>query len=87
LIIEKQFCALNCQSLTWPAAYDKRSQLVDALPAIVKKRQDKNLPLFQALYYYKRVIVTRDTDTRISGIEELEGLPLAVQRIFRTTAI
>ena len=54
---------------------------VDVLPAIGKTEEREEHFLFsEPYYYYKRVIVTRDTDTEISGIDDLEGLAAAVQR-------
>jgi len=68
--------------LSWPEAYDLAlSGEVDALPAISKTDERESYFLFSEPYYYfKRVIATRDTDTAISGIEDLEGLTVAVQR-------
>ncbi len=70
------------QGLTWPEAYDMAlAGEVDALPAISRTDERELHFLFSEPYYYfKRVIVTRDTDTAISGIEDLEGLTVAVQR-------
>ena len=54
---------------------------VDLLPAIGKTEEREEHFLFSEPYYYfQRVIVTRDTDTGISGINDLEGLTVAVQR-------
>lgn len=68
--------------LSWPEAYDLAlSGEVDALPAISRTDERERHFLFSEPYYYfKRVIVTRDTDKGISGIEDLEGLTVAVQR-------
>ena len=54
---------------------------IDALPAIGRTIEREEHFIFSApYYYYKRVIVTRDTDTGISGIKDLEGFAVAVQR-------
>ncbi|MDD3521294.1 MAG: transporter substrate-binding domain-containing protein, partial [Actinomycetota bacterium] len=70
------------EGLTWPQAYDKAlSGDVDVLPAISKTEERELHFLFSEPYYYfKRVIVTIDKETRISGIEDLEGLTVAVQK-------
>ncbi len=70
------------KSLTWPEAYDMAlAGEVDVLPAIGKTEEREEHFLFSEPYYYfKRVIVTRDTDADISGIDDLEGLAVAVQR-------
>ncbi|KAF1084011.1 Virulence sensor protein BvgS precursor [Sporotomaculum syntrophicum] len=70
------------KGLTWPEAYDMAlAGDVDALPAIGKTNEREEHFLFsEPYYYYKRVIVTRDMDTQISGIDDLEGLTVAVQR-------
>ena len=70
------------KGLTWPEAYDSAlSREIDMLPALGRTTEREKYFLFsEPYYYYKRVIVTRDTDTRISGINDLEGLAVAVQR-------
>lgn len=70
------------KGLTWPEAYDKAlAGNIDILPAISKTDDREQHFLFSDPYYFfKRVIVTRDTDTGISGIEDLKGLTAAVQR-------
>lgn len=70
------------KGLTWPEAYDMAlAGNLDVLPAIGKTKEREEHFLFSKPYYYfKRVIVTRDTDTHISGMEDLEGLTVAVQR-------
>lgn len=83
LISEKtglQFEAVK--GLTWPEAYDLAlAGDVDALSAVGKTAEREKHFLFSEPYYhFKRVIVTRDTDTEISGIEDLEGLTVATQR-------
>ncbi|MGI6421328.1 MAG: ATP-binding protein [Syntrophomonadaceae bacterium] len=70
------------KGLTWPEAYDMAlSGDIDALPAIGKTKEREEYFLFSEPYYYfKRVIVTRDIDTDISGLDDLEGFTVAVQR-------
>lgn len=70
------------KGLTWPEAYEMAlAGEVDLLPAIGKTEEREEHFLFSEPYYYfQRVIVTRDTDTEISGIDDLEGLTVAVQR-------
>ena len=67
--------------LTWPEAYDLAlNGGIDVLPAVGKTSEREQRFLFSEPYYfYKRVIVTRDTDT-ISGIGDLAGQAVAVQR-------
>jgi two-component system sensor histidine kinase/response regulator len=63
------------KGLSWPEAYDMALKGdIDALPAIGKTREREEHFLFsEPYYYYKRVIVTRDIDTEIIGIDDLEG--------------
>lgn len=70
------------KGLTWPEAYDMAlSRKVDALPAISKTEERKVHFLFSKPYFYfKRVIVIRDTDSSIADIDDLAGLTVAVQR-------
>jgi len=70
------------QGLTWPETYEKAlAGDIDMLPAVGKTNEREKYFLFSEPYYYfKRVIVTRDSDTGISGIDDLEGLTVAVQR-------
>lgn len=69
------------KDLTWPEAYDMAlAREVDALPAVGKQQKENNIFYSDPYYYFKRVIVTRDTDTGISGMEDLDGLTVAVQR-------
>src|SRR5690606_35581222 len=54
---------------------------IDVLSAIGKTKEREEHFLFsEPYYYYKRVIVTRDVDTGISGIDDLKGYAVAVQR-------
>ncbi|HHT68095.1 MAG TPA: transporter substrate-binding domain-containing protein, partial [Firmicutes bacterium] len=68
--------------LTWVEAYEKvLAGEIDALPAVGKTTEREQHLLFSEPYYFfKRVIVTQDQDTKISGIEDLHGLTVAVQR-------
>ena len=70
------------KGLDWPEAYSKAlSGDIDVLPAISKTSEREQYFLFsQPYYYFKRVIVTRDSDSEISGLEDLEGLTVAVQK-------
>jgi len=70
------------KGLTWPEAYDMAlSRRVDALPAISKTEERELHFLFSKPYFYfKRVIVIRDTDNSIADIDDLAGLTVAVQR-------
>jgi len=70
------------KGLNWPEAYDMAlAKNIDLLPVIGKTDERENYFLFsEPYYYYKRVIVTRDIDTDISGISDLEGYAVAVQR-------
>jgi two-component system sensor histidine kinase/response regulator len=82
LMSQKTGLQFEFMSLAWPEAYDMALVGdVDALPAIGKTDdREKHFLFSEPYYYYKRVIVTRDIDTHISGIEDLEGLAVAVQR-------
>jgi len=70
------------KGLPWPEVYDMAlNGDIDALPAIGKTTEREKHFLFSEPYYhYKRVIVTRDDDIEISGIEDLKGFAVAVQR-------
>lgn len=70
------------KGLTWPEAYDMAvNGEIDALPLIGKTPQRQEHFVFSEPYYYfKRVIVTRETEKGISNIEDLEGRIIAVQR-------
>jgi signal transduction histidine kinase/CheY-like chemotaxis protein len=82
LVSEKTGLQFEIKDVTWPEAYDMAlTGDVDALPAVGKTEEREEHFLFsQPYYYYKRVIVTRDIDTQISGMDDLEGLTVAVQR-------
>lgn len=70
------------KGLTWPETYDMAvAGDIDALPAIGRTSEREDHFLFsEPYYYYKRVIVTRDEDNHISGIDDLKGYTVAVQR-------
>lgn len=67
---------------TWPEAYEMAlKREVDALPAIGKtEERERHFLLSEPYYYFRRVIVTRDTDTDISDMDDLDGMTVAVQR-------
>jgi ABC-type amino acid transport substrate-binding protein len=52
---------------------------MQCLPLVHYEREECFL-FSEPYYYYKRVIVTRETDRSISGIDDLEGFAVAVQR-------
>lgn len=70
------------EGLTWNEAYNKALQgEIHVLPAISKTEEREQHFLFSKPYYqFKRVIVTRQDDKSISGIEDLYGQTVAVQR-------
>jgi signal transduction histidine kinase/DNA-binding response OmpR family regulator len=70
------------EGLTWPEAYNLALlRDIDVLPAVSKTRERERYFLFSEPYInFKRVIVTRDTDTEIADIGDLAGLTVAVQR-------
>jgi two-component system sensor histidine kinase/response regulator len=82
LIGEKTGLQFEVARVTWPEAYDMAlSGDLDALPAIGKTSEREKHFLFSEPYYsFKRVIVTRDTNTSISGMNNLDGMTVAVQR-------
>ncbi len=68
--------------LTWVEAYDlAKNKNLDVLPAISKTVEREQYFLFSTLYYhFKRVIVTRNTETGIGGLDDLDGTTVAVQK-------
>lgn len=70
------------KGLTWPEAYDMAlAGNIDVLPAVGKtSEREEHFLLSEPYYYFKRVIVTRDADTSISGMDDLDGMTVAVQR-------
>ncbi|WP_058485283.1 response regulator [Defluviitalea phaphyphila] len=69
------------EGLTWVEAYEEALEgNIDVLAAISKTEERENHFLFSKPYYnFKRVIVVRDTK-RISGIQDLQGKTVAVQK-------
>lgn len=85
LISEKtglKFVTVHDPTRTWPEVYDLAlAGEIDVLPAVGKTQEREEYFLFTDPYYYfKRVIVTRGDETGISGIEDLFGMTVAVQR-------
>ncbi len=70
------------KGLTWPEAYSKAlNGELDALPAISQTPERERHFLFSRPYYnFKRVIVTRTSQSGINDIEDLYGKTVAVQR-------
>lgn len=70
------------ENLSWQEAYDMAlSGEIDALPAISKTpEREKSFIFSEAYYYFKRVIVTLDTNSSIKDIKDLEKLTVAVQK-------
>lgn len=70
------------ENLTWVEAYNLAlNGEIDMLPAISKTDEREAYFLFsQPYYYFKRVIVTRDNEKDIFGIEDLNNLTVAVQK-------
>ncbi|WKY48682.1 transporter substrate-binding domain-containing protein [Eubacteriaceae bacterium ES3] len=70
------------EGLTWTQAYDQAlSGEIDLLPAISKTSLREESFLFSEPYYnFKRVIVIRDSTDGISGIDDLYGQTVAVQK-------
>ncbi|WP_286946977.1 response regulator [Acetobacterium sp. UBA5834] len=68
--------------LTWTEAYEKALHgEVDMLPAVSKTPAREHYFLFSEPYYYfKRVIVVRDSTQGISSLEDLFGQTVAVQK-------
>ncbi|MEA4807196.1 MAG: transporter substrate-binding domain-containing protein, partial [Acetobacterium wieringae] len=68
--------------LTWTEAYEKALHgEVDMLPAVSKTPAREQYFLFSEPYYYfKRVIVVRDSTQGISSLEDLFGQTVAVQK-------
>ena len=70
------------KGLTWSEAYEKGVlKEVDLLPAISKTPEREKYFIFSnPFYYFQRVIVMKNDNTSISGIEDLSGLTVAVQK-------
>ena len=70
------------EGFTWPEIYEEAiNGNVDVLPAIAKTEEREKYFIFSEPYYFfKRVIVIRNTETKINGIEDLKGKTVAVQK-------
>jgi len=70
------------EGLSWTEVYNKAlAGEIDMLPAIGKTSEREKYFLFSKPYYnFQRVIAVQDTNTGISGIDDLYGLTVAVQR-------
>lgn len=70
------------KGLTWSEAYEKGVlKEVDLLPAISKTEEREQYFLFSTPYYFfQRVIVMKNDNRDIRGIEDLSGLTVAVQK-------
>ncbi len=70
------------EGLTWTEAYEKALQgEIDMLPAVSKTpAREQNFLFSEPYYYFKRVIVVRDSTQGINSIEDLYGQTVAVQR-------
>lgn len=70
------------KGLSWTEAYNKALHRdIDVLPAIGKTPEREVSFLFSEPYYhFKRVIVIRNSNTEIKGIEDLSGKTVAVQK-------
>ncbi|HHT90252.1 MAG TPA: transporter substrate-binding domain-containing protein [Firmicutes bacterium] len=68
--------------LTWPEAYNLAlAGEIDVLPSVGRTdEREEHFLLSKPYYHFKRAIVTKDTDTDISGMDDLEGHMVAVQR-------
>jgi len=70
------------KNLGWSEVYDLAVEgKIDMLPAVSRTAEREAHFLFTDPYYFfQRVIVVKDTEKSISGLEDLEGLTVAVQR-------
>ncbi len=77
------------KGLTWNGAYDKvLNGELDALPAIGINPEREKIFIFSEPYYsFKRVVAIKGDNKMISGMEDLKGLTVAVQKTVRTTVI
>lgn len=69
------------RDLTWSEAYESAvEKKIDVLPCISRTNEREQYFLFSAPYYYfQRVIVVKDTNNEISGLEDLTQTKVAVQ--------
>lgn len=70
------------ENLSWTEAYEKALRgEIDMLPAVSKTPAREQYFLFSEPYYYfKRVIVIRNTTKNINNLEDLYGQTVAVQK-------
>ncbi len=70
------------KGLTWTEAYDKAlAGEVDMLPAVGRTpERESHFLLSDPYYHFKRVIVTKNSNTEITGFEDLSGKTVAVQK-------
>ncbi|MCK9445024.1 MAG: diguanylate cyclase [Tissierellaceae bacterium] len=69
------------KGLTWNEAYDKvLNKELDGLPAIGINPEREKIFIFSKPYYnFKRVVAIKDDNKKISGMDDLNGLTVAVQ--------
>jgi len=82
LISERTGIRMEVQEgLTWTDAYELAvERKLDVLPCISRTADREQYFLFSAPYYYfQRVIVVRDSNNTINGLEDLSGIGVAVQ--------
>ncbi|MCP5455852.1 MAG: transporter substrate-binding domain-containing protein [Thermotogae bacterium] len=70
------------KDLSWPETYDLAVKgEIDILPAVSETAErDKHFLFSDPYYFVKRVIVTKDTENSVGGIEDLNGTTVAVQK-------
>ena len=70
------------KGFNWPEIYEEAMNgNVDMLPAIAKtKEREKSFIFSEPYYFFKRVIVIRDNESKIGSIEDLKERTVAVQR-------
>lgn len=70
------------KDLSWPETYDLAVKgEIDILPAVSETAErDKHFLFSEPYYFVKRVIVTKDTENSVGGIEDLNGTTVAVQK-------
>ncbi|HOO74212.1 MAG TPA: transporter substrate-binding domain-containing protein [Tepiditoga sp.] len=70
------------KDLSWPETYDLAVKgEIDILPAVSETAErDKHFLFSEPYYFIKRVIVTKDTENSVGGIEDLNGTTVAVQK-------
>jgi len=67
---------------TWTEAYALALEgELDVLPAVSKtEERETNFLFTRPYYFFKRVLVVREKEREISGIEDIRGLSIAVQK-------